>query len=333
MSWLNRAPASSAALAIGLASFSTLAGCSTLPESFTPSGPQSSSAQSLFNFVMLLSGLILLLVVVVLVYSMIRFRERSGAPEPRQITGNRRIEIAWTAGAALLLAIIFVTSLGTMRVLNETQPNALHVQVIGHQWWWEYRYPDLGITTANELHIPAGAPLRIDVTSADVLHSFWVPQFGRMYDAIPGRTNSLNVQVDQVGYIEGTCTQYCGNEHAWMRIRVYVDSRADFDAWAKQQAGPAAAGANPASQAVFARNTCVSCHAVRGTTAAAQVGPDLTHVGDRTTLGTGIVPNNPEQLRRWIGNVNDIKPGVLMPRFDLPAEDIQTLTDYLVSLK
>jgi cytochrome c oxidase subunit 2 len=224
-----------------------------------------------------------------------------------------------------------------MSNVDAASPSALRIRAVGHQWWWEYQYPDLGVATANELHVPLGVPLQIELDGADVIHSFWVPQFGWKKDMIPGKTNVMWVQPEQPGVYDGVCTEYCGTQHAWMRIRVVVEPSERFDAWIAQQRQPAAAAQGPATargQQVFLSNTCVNCHAIGGTTATARVGPDLTHVGSRTTIGAGLVENTPDTLRQWVRNAHDLKPGVLMPAYNsLSGDDLDALVQYLMELK
>ena len=315
---------------------SLLSSCSLVPSTFQIAGPQDYSTVSTFIIILAMSGGLLTLVVVLLIFSMIHFRARPGAPEPEQVTGNRRLEIGFITLSVILISIAFVLSVGSMVTLAQPAPNALRLVVIGHQWWWEYRYPDLGVVTANELHVPTGVPMRVEVESADVQHDFWLPQFGRMIDAYPGRTNVINVTVDTPGPLVGTCNQFCGTEHAWMRITGVAESQAAFNAWVAQQKQPALQPTSPElirGQQLFLSNTCVSCHSIAGTSADGVVGPNLTHVGSRQTLGTGVIPNNPQELAAWITNPQAIKPGVHMPPFTIPSQDIQAIASYLYSLK
>jgi cytochrome c oxidase subunit II len=306
-------------------------------ESFNPVTAQGSAIAELFLLALIPTALILLLVVGLLVAAIVRYRGRPGDADPPQLEGNRTLEIAWTATPALLLAVFFGLTLRTMNIVNAESPSALRVEVIGHQWWWEYRYPDLNVVTANELHVPVGVPIRLEITSDDVIHSFWAPRFGWKKDAIPGKTNVMSVQVDQAGVYDGSCTEYCGAQHAWMRIRVVAQSRDEFDAWSggQQQASPAPTDATALrGQQVFESNTCVSCHTVQGTTAAGRVGPDLTHLGGRTTLGAGVLENSPENLSDWIRDPQAIKPGVLMPGYSsLADDDLAALAAYLEGRK
>lgn len=326
---------------LGYGVTAALAGACSAPESMQPITDKGGTINNLFLLVLALSALVFLLVAALLGWALVRYRARPGDGEGRQTEGNRGLEIAWTAGPLLLLALVFVITVRVMRTVDGParaaggDDAALRVEVIGHQWWWEYRYPDLGIVTANELHLPVGVPLRLELRSDDVIHSFWVPQFGWKMDLIPTKTNVMNLRVDEAGTYDGACTEYCGLQHAWMRLRVTAESRDDFNAWAAAQRRPAAppAAALARGQQIFLANTCVSCHAVGGAAAGGQVGPNLTHLGSRATIGAGIIENTPDNLTKWIANARSIKPGVRMPRYALSDADMQALVVYLESLK
>ncbi len=303
-------------------------------ESFDPVTRQGLDISNLFGLELIISALLLALVLGWLILALVRFRAAPGdTAEPTQVHGNRRLEIAWTVTPAITLAIVFILVVQTMNGVDAASPGAQRLQVIGHQWWWEYQFPDLGVTTANELHLPVGTEFTLDLESRDVIHSFYVPQFGMMRDLVPGKTNRMTLRIDRPGTYDGACTQYCGLQHAWMRLRVVAEPRDQFDAWIAAQRAPASPS-NAAGQQVFLRNTCVSCHAIRGLPAPAQVGPDLTHFGSRHTIGSGVVENTPENLRQWIRNPHDIKPGVLMPGFSsLPEQDLNALVAFLEGLE
>jgi cytochrome c oxidase subunit 2 len=303
-------------------------------ESFDPVTRQGLEITNLFGIELVISGLLLALVLGWLILALVRFRAAPDDPtEPPQVHGNRRLEIVWTAVPALTLVVVFVLVVRTMASVDATPPNAQQLQVIGRQWWWEFRYPGLGVVTANELHVPVGTGLQVSLSSPDVIHSFWVPQFGMMRDAVPGKTNQMAITVERPGTFVGACNQFCGVQHAWMRVRVVAQPREQFEAWVAQQAAAAASGGSRGQQ-VFMSNTCVSCHTIRGVSTAAEVGPDLTHFGSRTTLGAGVADNSPDNLRRWIRDPGDFKPGVLMPAFgNLSDADLAALADYLLSLK
>jgi cytochrome c oxidase subunit 2 len=302
-------------------------------ESFDPVTRQAVEIVNLFNLELVISAFLLAFVFGWLIVALVRFRARAGdATEPRQVHGNTPVEIAWTVLPALTLAVVFVLVIQTMRTVEAVPNDAQELRVIGHQWWWEFQYPQQNVLTANELHVPVGTPLRVTLDSVDVIHSFWVPQFGMMRDAVPGKTNTMSIEVTRDGTLNGACTQYCGLQHAWMRILVVAQPRDQFDAWVAQQAAPPSAASGPGQQ-VFVQNTCVSCHTIRGLSAAG-VGPDLTHFGSRTTLGAGVAENTPENLARWIRDPQAMKPGVRMPAFhDMSETDLNALVDYLESLK
>jgi cytochrome c oxidase subunit II len=279
-----------------------------------------------------------------LVYTIIRFRARPGGPEARQIHGNTLVEITWTlAPAAIIVAIAVPTIRTIFEVKGDGPPDALQVEVIGHQWWWEYRYPALGVVTANELHLPQGRPVVLSITSADVIHSFWAPKLHGKRDAMPGRTTHLSFTPDSVGTFLGQCAEFCGESHANMRLQVVVDPAAEFDAWAARQAGtPALDSAQAlvlAGEAAFrkirdpAANSCIVCHTMAGVSGGI-AGPNLTHVGSRNTIASGILPNDSAGLARWLSDPVREKPGSLMPRIpDLTDDEIAALVAYLLSRK
>lgn len=276
-----------------------------------------------------------------LVYAAWRYRaSRVDATVP-QIQGHRVLEIAWTAIPIVILAIVFVLMVGTMNEIGVSQasgsgPAAIHITARGYQWWWEFRYPtDAGdVVTANELHIPAGVPVDLDLVSADVVHSFWVPAISGKTDLIPGKTNHLRLFARDPGAYSGQCAEFCGVEHAWMRITVIAQSDADYFQWLKTQSAGATATANASrGEQVFMASVCVSCHAIRGTAARGTAGPDLTHVGARGTLAAGVLKNDAASLRKWIADPQGVKPGALMPRVPLSDADLDALVDYLGSLK
>lgn len=281
---------------------------------------------------------ILVLITVLVLYAVIRFRRRPGAPEPRQVFGNARLEKAWTIGALLTVTAIFIFTIQTMHRSDRTPPQGEkpNLVIIAHQWWWEARYSESGVVTANEIHIPVGKAWLVRLESADVIHDWWVPDLGRKIDAIPGHPNHFWIQADKPGTYLGTCAEYCGAEHAWMRIRVIVQPEAEFKAWEKHQlevppkptSGEAEAGSK-----LFDDLTCVNCHMVAGTPARADIGPDLTHVASRETLAAGRLKDTPENLGKWISNPQAYKPGAHMPDFNFTPAQVQQLVAYLETLK
>src|SRR5712671_3080427 len=303
--------------------------------------PISTPAQSIFDLsllVMAIAAAIFIIVSGLLAYSIVKFRRRSNEDgrEPPQVYGSARVELAWTITPVIIVLVLF---LATARVIFSVQDaphprNALQVTVIGHQFWWEYRYPGLQVLTANELHLPVGEPTFLDLLSADTDHSFWVPRLAGKTDLIPNHPNKMWIEPRETGVYLGQCAQYCGTQHAKMLLRIYVESRPDFDRWIRQQAAAAQAD-DPSSEGrkIFEQTACINCHTVAGTPANGRFGPDLTHLMSRETLGSGIAPNTPDNLRRWIRRPDDFKPGSRMPPMGLSEQQLDAVTAYLLSLR
>lgn len=314
----------------------TVSGCTPNWDSFNTVTDRGDRVRWLMNLSFVLSFMMLALVFGLLLYSMIRFRK--GRPSERE--GNKKLEIFWIVAPALLLVVLFVFSIRTMNAVIKDHPadaDVLTVRVIGNQWWWAFEYPDLGITTANELHVPTDRPIKLELQSDDVVHSFWVPQIGWKLDTIPGRTNIMNFTVDQAGTFDGACAEFCGTQHAWMRIKIIASPASDFATWTASQSKPAV---EPSSllardgENTFMLQSCAACHNVSGTAANGKVGPDLTHFGSRETLGAGVLVNNPANLEAWIRDPSHFKPGIVMPAFNrLSDQEIQALVQYLEGLK
>jgi cytochrome c oxidase subunit 2 len=217
--------------------------------------------------------------------------------------------------------------------------NTIEVVAIGHQFWWEYRYPGREVVTANELHVPVSDPIHptptfIKLVSADTDHSFWVPRLAGKTDLIPNHPNSMWIDPQETGLYLGQCAQYCGTQHAKMLLRVYVQSKDEFDRWIQQQRQPALVNdAVSRGQRIFETTACINCHTVAGTAANGRFGPDLTHLMSRDTIAAGAAPNTPNNLRLWIENPAAIKPGSLMPAMQLDDRDLDALTTYLETLR
>ncbi len=273
----------------------------------------------------------------VLVYTLIRFRSRPGDPRPRPIHGHTLLEIGWTLAPALILVVIAIPTIRTIFVVDSPpEGEALTIEVVGRQWWWEFRYPESGVVTANEAHIPVGRTVAFRLRTADVLHSFWVPRLGGKRDLVPGRENLLWFRADSVGTYPGQCAEYCGTSHALMGLRIIVDSPAEFEAWTDRMAAAAESPSDrdaSRGRSVFMSNACVGCHRIGGTAAAGVFGPDLTHLASRGTIAAGVLENSAENMARWLRNPQEVKPGNLMGHIQLTDDQILQLTAYLMSLR
>lgn len=291
---------------------------------------------------LLVCGAIFVVVAGLIIYTAVRYRRRSADDyeEPPQVYGSNQIEAAWTV---IPLLIVFVLIMVSARVVAGVQDakapaNALHVTVIGHQWWWEIKYPTLGITSANELHVPvSGADNQatfIKLESADVIHSFWIPQLEGKTDVIPNRDNEIWMDPQQPGTFLGNCAEYCGTQHANMLIRVVVHPKDEFKHWVAAQQQTAAEDASVAAdRQVYESLSCVNCHTVRGTASTGKFGPDLTHLMSRKTIGSGVIRNTSQNLKAWIQDPQAIKPGCLMPDMQLTNKELDAVVSYLVTLK
>jgi cytochrome c oxidase subunit 2 len=329
---------------LAVAAAGLLSGCAGAPTALSPA---SSNATLIYNLILVIFGIAAVVFVVVegvLIYSVVRFSRRPADEQPSQVEGNRRLEIAWTVAPAIVLAIVFVVSARTLWLLSyrptltpgtSSDPQALHVHVVGHQWWWEFDYPDLKIVTASELHVPVGAVVDLSLTSVDVIHSFWVPQLGGKMDVIPGHDNQTWFQATQPGTYHGQCAEFCGVEHADMRFDVVVESPDQFQAWVKQQQSPLPPMAGDAAQGeqIFLNGACVGCHTIDGTKAQGKIGPNLTHFATRQIFAGGVLKNTPDNLATWLADPQKVKPGNLMPNLHLSTQQIDALVAYLESTK
>src|SRR5579862_6062954 len=310
---------------------------------FSPASTPAKSIADLSFFVLVVTGIIFLAVFALLLYSVVRFRGRAmdGGREPAQVYGSMQIELAWTIIPTLIVVVLF---LATARVIHAIQDapepaGALDVIAIGHQYWWEFRYPKLGIVTANELHIPVSVsghptPTFLQLLSADTDHSFWVPQLAGKTDLIPNHPNRMWMDPQRTGVFLGQCAQYCGTQHAKMLLRISVDGPEEFAAWVRTQQRPAVDDAGVlVGKRVFQRSACINCHAVAGTPATGRFGPDLTHLMSRATLAAGAAENTHTNLRLWIQNPSAIKPGALMPAMKLSDTDLDAVVSYMETLR
>jgi len=315
----------------------------SIPSIFEPRSMPADSIRHLSFFVLSITGLIFLVVFTLLTYVILKFRVKSGdrEREPAQVYGSTQIELAWTVIPILIVVVLF---LATARVIHAIQDapkpaEAVEVTAIGHQFWWEFRYPGLGVVTANELHVPVSDPTHPTPTffkllSADTDHSFWIPQLAGKTDLIPNHPNGTWFDPHETGLFLGQCAQYCGTQHAKMLLRVYVDTPKDFNAWVRAQQQSANQDEKEAAgRHVFESTACLNCHAIGGTNGTGRFGPDLTHLMSRHTLAAGAAENTPENLRLWIDNPDAIKPGSLMPAMKLSDADLDALVRYLETLR
>ena len=282
-------------------------------------------------------------VVMLLVVAVLRRRRGGGEPAPdgeapSERRSHRLVLLGGVVAPILVLSALFAAGVRTLPATSAPKrgSTALTLQVTGHQWFWEVRYRGTRAVTANEIHIPARTRVRVEVRTADVIHSFWVPELNRKIDTIPGRTNSIVLEADRPGVYRGQCAEFCGLQHANMGMYVFADPPARFRAWLANQSKPARRPADAHERAglqVFLGAGCATCHTIRGTPASGDVGPDLTHLADRTTLAALTIPNRPGYLGGWILDPQHVKPGNRMPGLDLDGTQLQALLDYLTKLR
>jgi cytochrome c oxidase subunit 2 len=301
-----------------------------------PASKDAAAIRSLFGVVFLICLAILIVVVMLICASLFRSRI-SGEQTPQQDFGRHRTEIAWTVPPVLIvLTLSFLSAKLIISDVADAGAGDADIVVVGHQWWWEVRYPSSGAVTANEIHIPIGRRLRVRVDSADVIHSFWVPQLGPKMDMIRGHPNFTWLGADRAGTYDGACSEFCGDQHAWMRFIVIAEPESQFNQWLEHQARPAENPTAESAQAgknFFFAQTCANCHAIRGTTAARSAGPDLTHLASRRQLAAGLLDNTPQNLARWLKDPQQLKPGCQMPNFNLTDDQVTQLVAYLEGLR
>lgn len=325
----------------GLSDFSTVT--SATPSSLAPKGPGATQIANLWWLMLGLGTSVYLLVAALLLGGLLRRRSQANSASATLLSPlPARTRNIWLIGGgvilpSLVLMVVFGATVWVMRATANTMPpNALVIEVTGHQWWWSVRYPEQQFTTANELHIPVGRPVAIKLTSADVIHSFWVAELHGKLDLMPGHTNTLVLQADQPGEFRGLCAEFCGLQHAKMMFVVVAEPPEQFAAWLQNEQQPAAEPTDALAidgKQVFLASKCVQCHAVSGTPAVADVGPDLTHLASRRTLAAALLPNTRGHLAGWIVNPQHLKPGNEMPNSDLAGQDLQALLAYLEGLK
>lgn len=322
-----------------------LAGCANTKQNILrPEGQVARQEDRLWDIVFPIAVFFFVLVGVLSIVVAIRFRERDENAAPKQLHGNTILEAGWTAVPAAILLVVGILTVSTVIDINKKAvgDDVVAVTVIGHQWWWEYRYPQQKVVTANELYIPVNTKVNVTLQSADVIHSWWPPKLAGKVDAIPGRNNHMVIEADKAGTYYGQCTEYCGLSHANMRLRVIAVEKDAFQRWVRQQARPAgtpppAGTAAGDGAGLFRTKGCAGCHTVNGVSVGA-VGPNLTHFASRDTFAGAIFDNNNENLRRWLLDPPKEKPmkpgaGLGMPNLQLTDEEITKLIAYLNTLK
>lgn len=320
-----------------------LASCS--PNSPSIFDPHSLEAGHIANLAWLMFGIatfVFVVVTVLLLAAVVRSRRSELVADISTKKDRRAITWVLIGGAVIPVAVLFIVmvlSVVTEKTIAASNNAAVTIEIVGHRWWWEVHYPDRDITTANEVHIPINEPVLLRVTSADVIHSLWIPQLNGKFDMILGQTNTVSIQATTIGSYRGECAEFCGAQHAHMAFIVVAEEPDQFDKWAAKQAQPAA-NLDPHSDAMvfegqqtFLGSSCVYCHTVKGTNASGTLGPDLTHLASRATIGAGILPNTPGNLAGWIINAQAIKPGNFMPPMDLDPDQLQAILAYFQTLQ
>ena len=361
---LARASGIARSFLLGLSLLAVLlaAGCAspqgTPQTTVFPMTEAADTIQGLYVWIFWMSAVVFVLTQGGIIYIVWRYRYRPEHPLPEQVHGNTKLEILWTILPAVILVAIAIPTFQAVFYLEGPPPvsaatggqpaGAMQIEVVGHQWWWEFRYPEQGVVTANEMIIPVGRTVELKMTSADVVHSFWIPQLMGKQDVMPAHTNALWFTARAPGQYFGQCAEYCGIQHAEMRMNVIAYEPADFQAWVARSQQPAQPTTELAQRGadVFRSNACVGCHTIAGTPAQGKLAPDLSHFGSRTTLAAGIIQNTPENLAAWLRNPDEIKPGNHMSNppdrwnlnlsrdyLNLRPADVDALVEYLHSLK
>lgn len=311
-----------------------------------PAGPMSSRIESLWWFIFIIAIIVFVVVWIFLVGAAAKRKVNAQLPPDIHPDRNReqrylrRVVVASGLTLVILFGILGHSVVTGKYMYSLESKNPVSIQVYGHQWWWEVQYPNddasLWVTTANEIHVPIGVPIVLQTRSKDVIHSFWAPNIHGKRDLIPGHSSAIWFQVDQEGTYRGQCAEFCGAQHAHMAFYIVAEAPQKFQAWLDQQRKPAPDPVNPTlahGKDVFEKGTCVMCHTIRGTNAGSRVGPDLTHLASRISIGAGTLPNNAGALGGWISDPQAVKPGVRMPPNPLPSQDLQALIAYLQTLK
>lgn len=329
----------------GLPAAALLSGCSGWQSALDPQGPEAAGLRDHLQLFAAVSAVIWLLVMIVLATALLHRRDPAGAatslvPDARSERRTGRAVLAGTLATVAVLAGLTAASFLAARSYEAEAADALPIRVTGFQWWWEITYPDprpaATVVTANEIHVPVGRPVRIELAAGDVIHSFWIPSLAGKRDMIPGRDTTLVFTAGREGVYRGQCAEFCGVQHARMALIVVAQSPEAFERWRAEQAALAAEPVSAEAReglAVLTRRNCAACHSVRGTPAAGTVGPDLTHVAGRRTIAGGLLPVTRGTLAAWIADPQTIKPGNLMPMTPLPPDELRAVSAYLAGLQ
>lgn len=307
------------------------------PSTLDSRGPGAARIEGLWWLMLWISVVTMAIVVAMMILAVRKGRRADAVADHRARWGEPFIVVAGVIVPAVILTAVFALSLRDMAALAQPdRPAAMTVEVVGHDWWWEARYDEGEVVTANEIHIPAGRPVRLELTTDDVIHSFWVPQLQAKTDMVSGRVNHTWLEADEPGRYRGQCAEFCGLQHAKMAMYVVAQAPADFEAWLANESQPAQEPTDESAEAgrdVFLNSTCAGCHAIDGTEATSDVGPDLTHLAGRETIAAGVLENNRKNLEQFIVDPQSLKPGAIMPPTELSSDELQALVDYLEQLE
>ncbi|WP_274364399.1 cytochrome c oxidase subunit II [Paenibacillus thermotolerans] len=316
-----------------------LSGCSEVASPLNPKGVEGQEQLNLMILSIVIMVVVVIVVFAISIYVLVRFRKRPGDNSiPKQVEGNHKLEIIWTVIPIILLTILAVPTVGYTfkhdQVNAWNDPNTVKVQVVAHQFWWEFNYPDLGIASSQDLVMPVGKKIAFELSSADVNHSFWIPGIGGKKDTNPGQKTYYQLEPTEVGTYKGKCAELCGQSHAYMDFKAIVKSEDDFNAWVADMKEPVTVSGDAAAGAEVFKNNCIQCHAV-DPEAKSFAAPHLNGFADRELIA-GILPHNEQQLKEWIRDPQSKKPGTLMPKFaenKISEEELDQLTKYLLELK
>jgi cytochrome c oxidase subunit II len=321
--------------AVAAAIAAVAAGCATdtTPNSLDPAGPQSRSLETLWWVLLAMATGVFVIVGGLILWALFSRRHDGN---PGRWSDDRFIVVGGIVLPAVVLAVVGVL---TVTHIDDVRPgasgDAVQVEIVGHDWWWEVRYPELGITSANEVNMPVGRDVALTLRSDGVIHSLWIPQLGGKTDLIPGQTNHMNLRADRAGTFTATCAEFCGLQHTKMLFYAIAREPDDFDAWVadhREPARPTDAAARRGAE-VFGQQACGACHTVAGTDADGRRGPDLSHVGSRHRIGAGVLDNTPAGLAEWITHNQQVKEGNLMPDYAVSGSELDDLVTYLRALR